>query len=99
MEIRIQIEDIDYGGLAAALLPKIGDRIRGSSNPIVELLLSKADDAEFVRKTVNAFPQRVKDEFAVMLLNKNEDKMIESLTKLGESKGISFDIKSVRADK
>lgn len=98
MEIRIHVENIDYGSLAAVLLPKIGDRIRDSSNPILRLLLSKADDAEFVRNTVNSFPQRIKDEFTVMLLNKNEEKMIENLTGLGASNGISFDIKSVKAE-
>jgi len=37
-------------------------------------------------------PQETKNEIAVMLVNKNKDKIIESVTEYAEKKGLSFRI-------
>ena len=43
-------------------------------------------------KMIDMLPQETKDEIAVMLVNKNKEKIIESVMEYAEKKGISFRI-------
>lgn len=98
MEIKLRVEDIDYGSLAAVLLPKIKDKLTESSSPILRMLASKADDEQFVRNTVNGFPQAAKDKLVVLMLNKNADKMSEKFTEMASEKGLYFRITGFKAE-
>ena len=97
MKIEIELDSIDYGSIAAVLLPAVGKKLQDNGNPLVKMLAAKADDSEFVRNTVNALPQRFKDELLVTLLNKNEERMRGHVTRFAESKGMRFNIRSVKA--
>jgi len=97
MKIEIELEDIDYGSVAAALLPVVGSKLQDAGNPVVRMLAAKANDRQFIENTVNALPQRFKDELMVTLLNKNEERMRDSVTRFALGKGMRFRIRSVRA--
>ncbi len=97
MKIEIELDSIDYGSVAATLLPVVGAKLSDNGNPLIKMLVAKASDGKFVRNTVNALPQRFKDELLVALLNKNEERMRETVRKLAVSKGMDFHIKSVKA--
>ncbi len=97
MKIEIELDDIDYGSLAAVLLPKVGSKLKESGNPVISMLAARAGDSTFVRNTVNALPQDMKDKLVVSLLNKNEERMRESVMKFAQGRGMHFRIKSVKA--
>ena len=97
MKIEIEIDDIDYGSVAATLMPVVGAKLQDNGNPLVKMLAARATDGEFIAKTVNALPQSFKDELLVTLLNKNEERMCGTVMKFAEKKGMKFKIKSVRA--
>ena len=97
MKIEIELDDIDYGSVAAALMPVVGEKLKDAQNPMIRMLAARAGDSDFIIRTVNALPQDFKDKLIVSLLNKNKERMRASVTKFALSKGMRFRIRSVRA--
>lgn len=93
MKITLDIDKIDYGALAELFLPLIHDRLAEKDGAAVSILTKIAGMPPMLaEKMIDMLPQDTKDEIAAMLVNKNKEKIIESVTKFAAQKGLSFHI-------
>ena len=92
MKITLEIKDLDYGALIAALLPTVHGHIAKEEQSFVNKLLMKltALPPATVEKMVNLLPRETQDEIAVLLIQKNKAKLLEILTKLAKENNVSF---------
>lgn len=93
MKIILDINDIDYGALVELFLPMVHDKLAEKDGTGIAILAKIAGmPPSIAGKMIDMLPQETKDEIAVMLANKNKDKIIESVTEYAEKKGLSFRI-------
>ena len=100
MKITLEIKDLDYGALIAALLPTVHDHIAKEEHSFVNKLLMKltALPPATVEKMVNLLPRETQDEIAVLLIQKNKAKLLEILTKLAKENNVSFRVDDFRVE-
>ena len=100
MKITLEIEDLDYGAVAAALLPAVHERLEKEDGSVGTKILSKltALSPSIAKKMVNLLPAETQNEIAVLLINKNKDKILEAAENLAAEKGISVRIKDLEAE-
>ena len=100
MKITLEIKDLDYGALIAALLPTVHDRLAEEAHSFANKLLLKltALPPATVQKMVNLLPRETQDEIAVMLIQKNKDKLLELVGKLAKDNGVSFRVEDFRVE-
>ncbi|MBR4027152.1 MAG: hypothetical protein IKJ01_06295 [Lachnospiraceae bacterium] len=99
MEIRLKLDNIDYGELAVKMLPLVGDKLKESDNTVAKLLSGVAKmPPSIIKTTVNALPQETKDEVVALLINKNKDKIKRLFMDFANTKGIDFDILDIEVD-
>jgi len=93
MKITLDINDIDYGALVELYLPMVRDKLTEKDGTGIAILAKIAGmPPSIAGKMIDMLPQETKNEIAVMLVNKNKDKIIESVTEYAEKKGLSFRI-------
>lgn len=81
MEIRVKIDEISYGDLVAKFLPLIGEKLQEKDGTASKILAGLAKLPPSIAKTtLDALPESTKDEIAILLINKNKDKIIISAT-------------------
>ena len=92
MKITLEIKDLDYGALIAALLPTVHDHIAKEEQSFVNKLLLKltALPPATVQKMVNLLPRETQDEIAVLLVRKNKEKILELVGNLARENHVSF---------
>lgn len=92
VEIKITLDEIDYSGIAEVILPivqeKYADRLAGFGGLLKDAKLP----ASVVSAALSAMPQHVKDELAVYLVNKYEDKIISTIEKTADDRGIRLNV-------
>ena len=100
MKITLEIKDLDYGALIAALLPTVHGHIAKEEQSFVNKLLMKltALPPATVEKMVNLLPRETQDEIAVLLIQKNKAKLLEILTKLAKENNVSFRVDDFRVE-
>ena len=100
MKITLEIKDLDYGALIAALLPTVHGHIAKEEQTFVNKLLMKltALPPATVQKMVNLLPRETQDEIAVLLIQKNKAKLLEILTKLAKENNVSFRVDDFRVE-
>lgn len=91
MKISFEVNEIDYGALAELFLPMLREKLEEKDGMGI---LSKIAGMppSLAAKMVNILPQDTKDDLAVMLVNKNKEKIMNSILEYAESKGLSFQI-------
>ena len=100
MKITLEIDDLDYGSVIAALLPMVHEKIeKGDDGSVGNKILSKltALSPSIAKKMVNLLPKDTQNEIVVLLINKNRDKIVELVTKLANDKEISLAIGALEA--
>ena len=99
MKITLEISDMDYGALIAALLPAVHDKLAGDDDTFVNKILLKltALPPSIARKMVNLLPRETQDEIVVLLINKNRDKIADFALNMAKEKDISFKINDLEA--
>lgn len=81
MEIKIKIDEISYGDLAVKFLPLIGEKLQEKEGTASKILVGLAKLPPSIAKTtLDALPESTKDEIVLLLLNKNKDRIISSVT-------------------
>ena len=92
MKITLEIKDLDYGALIAALLPTVHGHIAKEEQSFVNKLLMKltALPPATVEKMVNLLPRETQDEIAVLLIRKNKEKILELVGNLAQENHVSF---------
>ncbi len=100
MKITLEIKDMDYGSLIAALLPTVHDLIAKEDHSFVHKLLLKltALPPATVQKMVNLLPRETQDEIAVLLIQKNKEKILGAVDKLAKEKNVSFRVDDFQAE-
>lgn len=100
MELKLKLDNIDYGKLAVKLLPLVAPiNLEGSTDMAGKLLNGVAKmPPVLIESTINALPQETKDELAALLINKNKERMKDTFISFAEAKGIGFDIVDIEAD-
>ena len=99
MKITLEINDLDYGALVAALLPTVHEKLGMEDGSVMNKILSKltALSPSIAEKMVNLLPKETQNEIAVLLINKNQSKIIALAEKLADEKDISVRIGHLEA--
>lgn len=93
MKITLEINDIDYGALAELFLPTLHESLEKQDDAGAAILAKLAGmPPALAGKMINMLPKKTKDEIAVMLVNKNKGKVVESVTEYAQKMGVSFRI-------
>lgn len=102
IEIKITLDEIDYSGIAELALPIVKEKLAGSDNFISGLVGKHIPEAA-LSGTLKCFlklltPEQ-KDEVALSLINKYEDKIVELMQKTASDKGVNIAVKGLSANK
>lgn len=100
MKITLEIKDMDYGSLIAALLPSVHDRIAKEESSFIHKILLKltALPPATVQKMVNLLPRETQDEIVVLLIQKNKEKILSVIDNLAKEKHVHFRIDDFKAE-
>ena len=92
MEIKLKVNRINYGDLAAWCLPMVSDKLAGEEGTIPKLL-SKLTSVPpgMVRGMLNALPEEKKNELAVYLINRNKDQILSGITRYLQQQGVDVE--------
>ena len=100
MKITLEINDLDYGSVVAALLPMVHEKFEKDDGSVGTKILSKLTSLSpsIAKKMVNLLPRETQNEIAVLLINKNKDKIVDIATKLATERDISVHIGNLEAE-
>lgn len=99
MKIILEVEQIDYAGIAAKALPLVRDKLKGMEGTMAKMLGGIASMPEpVVRATINAMPQDTKDQMVTYLINHNKDKIISAAQSFAEKQGFELNISRVSVE-
>ena len=100
MKITLEIDDLDYGSVIAALLPMVHEKLERDDGSVSNKILAKltALPPSIAKKMVNLMPKETQNEIVVLLINKNKEKILDLVTKLAKKKEISVQIGNLEAE-
>lgn len=93
MKITLELSGIDYGALAEKFLPAVRNKLaekEGTGAAILAKFTEMPPSA--AAAMINMLPQETKDDIAVILVNKNKEKIVEKITGYAEKNGLYFRI-------
>ena len=93
MELRIQIDELDYGEVAAQILPMLPEGVDGLGGG---LLSGAKKNPALVKGIVNAMPQKKKEELAISLVNRHSDKIMKLITRAAAEQGVTVKVSNLR---
>lgn len=96
IKLEIEIDDIDYGALAAEYLPQMGDRLRAGGNPLA-MLLSSGAAGPAAQALLARAPKSAKDKLAAELIDSNSWKLRTTLEQMASQKGVAIRIGKLHA--
>lgn len=102
IELRVEIDRIDYGSLAQQAIPFAIKRLSVShgDSKIVQVLQSLGGlPAGAAKLMLNAMPQETKDAVALAFLQSYKDELAELINNFAEQKGLSLTITDIWADR
>ena len=100
MKITLEINDLDYGSVIAALLPMVHEKLeKDDDGSVGSKILSKltALSPSVAKKMVNLLPKDTQNEIVVLLINKKKDKIMDLVTKLANDREISLALGDLEA--
>lgn len=99
MKITLEINDLDYGALVAALLPAVHEKLEKEDGSVMNKILGKltALSPSVAEKMVNLLPKDTQNEIAVLLINKNQNKIIEFAEKLADENDVPVRVSNLEA--
>jgi len=99
MKITLEINDIDYGALMQQFLPLIRDKLSEQDGTGAAILAKIAEmPPETAGKMVNMLPQKTRDELVLMLINRNQQKIISAAEAMAHKNGFHFRIDEFKAE-
>ncbi|MBD5162240.1 MAG: hypothetical protein HDT14_09550 [Oscillibacter sp.] len=102
IEVKIQIDQIDYGGLAQQALPTVLERLQGSKGDSKAAQALKGLGhlpADAMKMMLNAMPQDVKDSIALAFLKSYQEEIAAQVNRLAAQKGVQLTVTGVEAVK
>ena len=89
MDIKLKVNRINYGDLAAWCLPVVSDKLAGEEGSIPKLLSKlTAVPPGMVRGMLNALPEDTKNELAAYLINRNKEQILAGITNYLQQQGV-----------
>lgn len=101
MEIKLNIDNIDYDSLAELMMPMLLDHMSTDNDDLMSrlMLLSQGFTASTVRLILSKMSQEKKDELLIRIINKNKPRILSFITEMALSQGIRMDVIDVEARK
>ena len=101
MELKLNIDNIDYNSLAELMMPMLIDHMSNDSDDLMSrlMLLSQGFTAATVRAILGKMSQEKKDELLIRIINKNKPRIKQFITDMALSQGIRMDVNDVSAEK
>lgn len=92
MELKLKVNHINYGDLAAWCLPMLSDKLAKEDGAIPNLLSKVAALSPGMAKgMLNALPEETKNELAVYLVNRNKEQILEGITRYLQQQGVDVE--------
>lgn len=99
MKITFEISELDYKALVEKFLPVVREKMAGKDGVGAKTLSILAGMSPSIAAgMIDMMPQDKKDELAVMLIEKNKDKIADKIMKLAGEHGIKFKIDDIDAE-
>lgn len=100
IEIKIKLDDIDYSGIAELAMPVVKEKL-GERGGFLGGLIGNHVPESALSGALNGFlsflsPEQ-RDEVALSLINKYEDKIVGILQKTASDHGVSLKVKGLSA--
>ena len=101
MEIKINIDNIDYDSLAELMMPMLLEHMSSDNDDLMSrlMLLSQGFTASTVKTILSKMSQEKKDELLVKMINKNKPRIMRFITDMALSQGIRMSVNDVEAAK
>ncbi len=102
LELRVLVDDIDYGSLAEYLIPALAEKLRREEKGgILGSVLAGNPDmaASMAQKLLDAMSQEQKDQLVLQLLGKNREKLLDKGNELLRRRGIGAQLCDVSVRK
>ena len=99
MEIKINIDDIDYEALADRMMPLLISQLSNDREDVATrlMLLSQGFTESAVKMILSKMPKEKKDQLLVRLINKNKPQIMELIGEMALSQGIRLNVNDVEA--
>ncbi|EOQ38676.1 hypothetical protein [Butyricicoccus pullicaecorum] len=102
IELKIQLDDIDYSGIAELAMPVVKEKL-GENGGFFGGLIGNHVPESALNGAFNGFlkflsPEQ-RDDIALSLINKYEDKIVKLLQNTASDKGVKITVKSLSANK
>ena len=96
MEVKLKVNSINYGELAAKFLPMLSDKLAKEEGVIPQLLSKLAALSPGMAKgALNALPDETKDELVAYLINKNKQQILNGIARYMVEQGIDVEIEDL----
>lgn len=101
MEIKINVDNIDYESLAELMMPMLLDHMSKDDEDLMSrlMLLSQGFTSSTVKLILSRMSQERKDELLIRMINKNKPRIMKFISDMAESQGIRMDVVDVEANK
>ena len=100
MELKIKLDEIDYGALAVRLLPMLPEEAIADSGLVSGFLLGSIKKQPGILKSIiDALPEEKKEEMVISLLSQNEGKLTGKLNELARQNGLPIKVEEIKLRK
>lgn len=97
IEVKVNIQDVDYAAAVKVLMPVLLERLSHSSNSLAAVLLRRTNNlpAAAAKAALEVLPKSVQDELSATCLNHYSTEIAQAISNLAAQKGIRLRIDAV----
>ncbi|MBQ5319120.1 MAG: hypothetical protein J6K17_08500 [Oscillospiraceae bacterium] len=100
MEIRIVVDEINYGEIVEKCIPLVRDKLKEKEGTFPKFISGIANlPPSMAVAMIEKLPQETKDEAVALLINKNKDKLIEKAEEYAKKNDITLKISDLIVEK
>jgi hypothetical protein len=96
IEVRFELDEVDFDTLIDRYLPQIGEQLRNSGNP-VGMLLSNGMSSELAKTILHGLGQEKQEQLCADLINGNHQRMTATLENQAQQQGVRLRVRNLRA--
>lgn len=101
IEIKLQLDDIDYSGIAELAMPIVKENLSGKGSFLGNLVGNHIPESALngaLNGFLNVLTPEQKDDVALKLINKYQDKIVDILQKTASNHGVNLKVKGLSAN-
>ncbi len=91
IKLELTLKDVDYDTLIEQYLPLIQSHLTYSDNPVLRLL-SNGMSPSMAKMVVHTLSQQQKDALVAELINHNQERLLQQMTRLLAQQGLSAEV-------